>query len=117
MKKEDFPNPISKDAVPKIVSRGNTDTLVLETGSIEITNLDVNKALMDSTKDIIQYKKEWFEKAERVSTDLFEIAEDAIAFDENLHVIILKRLPRFDRSSNDLINIKSNLSEFANQLY
>ena len=117
MKKEDFPNPISKDAVPKIVSRGNTDTLVLETGSIEITNLDVNKALMDSTKDIIQYKKEWFEKAERVSTDLFEIAEDAIAFDEKLHVMILKRLPRFDRSSNDLINIKSNLSEFANQLY
>ena len=32
-------------------------------------------------------------------------------------MVILKRLPRFDRSATDLINIKSNLSEFANMVY
>jgi hypothetical protein len=99
-----------------LVSYIITDTLILETGSIEITNLDFNKALMDPHKEIDEYKKERFEKAEEVSTELFRIAEDAIAADERINVIILKCLPRFDRSSNDLINIKSNLSEFANQI-
>ena len=32
-------------------------------------------------------------------------------------MIIVKRLPRFDRSSNDIINIKSKISVFANQVY
>ena len=112
-----FPESNFNAIVPTIVGKGETDTLILETGSIEITNMDVNKALMDPHKEINEYKREWFEKAEEVSTELFRIAEDAIAADERLNVIILKRLPRFDRSSNDLINIKSNLSEFANQIY
>jgi hypothetical protein len=32
-------------------------------------------------------------------------------------VIIVKRLPRYDRSSKDIIAIKSKLSIFANQVY
>ena len=112
-----YPKSNFKAIIPDIVKKKDVDTLVLETGSIEISNMDVNKALMDSKKNINEYKREWFEKAEEVSTELFGIAEEAIAVDENLHVIILKRLPRFDRSSNDLIKIKSNLSDFANQMY
>ena len=53
------------------------------------------------------YQKDWFRKAEDVSTDLFSIAEDAIATDPNLNVIIVKRLPRFDRSSSDWVSSKS----------
>ena len=112
-----FPKSNFKAIVPEVVSKGQTDTLILETGSIEISNIDVNKALMDPRKDINKYKKEWFAKAEEVSTELFKLAEDAVANDDKLHVVILKRLPRFDRSANDLINIKSNLSEFANMVY
>ena len=112
-----FPKDNFKAIVPRVVEAGNVDTLVLETGSIEITNMDVNKAMIDPNKDIKEYKKEWFAKAEEVSTELFNIAEDAIAADRDLHVIIVKRLPRFDRGSNDIMKIKSSLSSFANQMY
>ena len=103
--------------VPKIVERGDIDTLVLQTGSIEITNVDVNKAMMDATKDIKVYKKDWYEKAEKDSTKLFSIAEDAIAKDPHLIVIIVKRPPRFDRASKDISGIKSQLSKFSNHVY
>ena len=103
--------------VPKIVERGDIDTLVLQTGSIEITNVDVNKAMMDATKDIKVYKKDWYEKAEKDSTKLFSIAEDAIAKDPHLNVIIVKRPPRFDRASKDISGIKSQLSKFSNHVY
>ena len=112
-----FPDSNFKVTVPAVVKKEDADTIVLETGSIEITNMDVNNAMVDPTKDIKEYQKEWFEKAEEVSTELFKIAEDAIAADENVNVIILKRLPRFDRSSSDISKIKAKISEFANQVY
>ena len=102
-----FPKSNFKAIVPEVVSKGQTDTLILETGSIEITTIDVNKALMDPRKDINKYKKEWFAKAEEVSTELFKLAEDAVANDDKLHVVILKRLPRFDRSANEKENCKN----------
>ena len=61
--------------VPEIVKKGGIDTLVLQTGSIEITNLDVNSAMIDANKDISEYKKTWYAKAEEDSTNLFEIAK------------------------------------------
>ena len=112
-----FPESNFKAVVPKVLENGNVGTLILETGSIEITNIDVNNAMMDPKKDIKEYKEEWFAKAEEVSTELFNIAETAINANKNLNIIILKRLPRFDRSSNDLLKIKSDLSSFANHTY
>ena len=56
-------------------------------------------------------------EAEKSSENLFSIAEDAIAGDCNLNVIIVKRLPRFDRKSKDMLGIKSKLSKFANHVY
>ena len=103
--------------VPEIVHKGGVDTLVLQTGSIELTNINVNKAMMDVSKDINEYKKEWYQKAEEDSTNLFAIAEDAIARDKKLNVVIVKRLQRFDRSSKDILGIKTNLSKFANHVY
>ena len=72
---------------------------------------------MDTTQDIESYKKKWFTQVEEDSKNLFNIAEDAIEKNPNLEVIILKRLPRFDRSSKDIIGIKSKLSAFANNVY
>ena len=106
-----------KAIVPKLVEKGDIDTLVLQTGSIEITNIEANKAMMDASKDISKYKKEWYEKAEKDSTNLFAIAEDAIKKDPNLNVIIVKRPPRFDRASKDISRIKSQLSKFSNHVY
>ena len=91
-----YPKTNFQSIVPKILKENEVDTLVLETGSIEITNMDVNKAMMDPNKDIKDYKREWFAKAEETSTELFKVAEDVIAANENLREVIIKRLPRFE---------------------
>ena len=44
--------------VPKAIENENVETLVLQTGSIEITNINVNKATKDPKKNIEEYKKQ-----------------------------------------------------------
>ena len=62
---------------------------MLQTGSIEITNFDVNNAVMDTKKHIDEYKKEWFEKVERDSSNLFNVAEDALKKSTSLKRVII----------------------------
>ena len=100
-----------------MINNNNIDTLVMEAGSIEITNIKVNKALMDTSKDIKEYKKQWFDQVEEDSKKLFKIAEDAIKHKPALKVVIIKRIPRFDCSSQDILGIRSTLSNFANSVY
>ena len=67
------------------------------------------------TENIDKSKKEWFDKVEEDSKKLFDVAEDALATSLNLRkVIILKRLPRFDKSVEDTLGIKSQLSKYGN---
>ena len=104
--------------VPNVVENDDVDTLVLQTGSIEITNIDVNKAVMDTKKQIEEYKSDWFRKVEKDSSNLFSVAEAALKQSKGLKkVIIIKRLPRFDRSRDDILGIKSQLSNYANMCY
>ena len=110
-----FPKANFKAIAPEAAK--GADTLVLETGSIEITNIDVTEAMMNNNKDIEDYKKEWFDRVEASSTSLFKIAEECAAVNPNLSVIIVKRPPRFDRKSKDTLGIKSKLSEFGNKIY
>ena len=102
--------------VPEIVEKGDFDTLVLQTGSIEITNLEVNKAMMDVKKSLNEYKKEWFAKVENDSENLFVVAEEAIARDSHLNVVIVKRFSRFDRTLSEMLGIKTQLSKFTNHV-
>ena len=72
---ENEDNPMLKDktfnaVVPKVIENNDIDTLVLQAGNAEITDINVNKALMDTNKDIAAYKKEWFEKVEKDSLKL-----------------------------------------------
>ena len=73
--------------------------------------------MMDRNKDFNEYKKDWYTKVEEDFGNLFSVAEDAIARDPNLNVIIVKRLPRYDRTSTDITGIKSQLSKFGNHVY
>ena len=109
-----FPKSNFKAIAPEAAK--GADTLVLETGSIEITNIDVNKA-MENHEDMEVSKKEWFDKVEASSTSLFKIAEECATADPNLTVVIVKRPPRFDVKSRDTLGIKSKLSEFGNKIY
>ena len=107
-----------RKVIPKVLKNNDIDTLVLQTGSIEISNIDVNQAVMDPKKEIDQYRKEWFAKVEEDSSNLFDIAEDALKHASNLKkVVIIKRLPRFDRSRDDILGIKSQLSKYGNNCY
>ena len=106
-----------KKIVPEVLDDEDVDMLVLEAGSLEISNIKVNEAIMDTTKDITEYKKEWFQQVEEDSKSIYKIAENAIKKKPNLKVIILKRMPRFDRGSQDILGIKSKLSTYANQTY
>ena len=105
------------NVVPEALENDEVDVLVMETGSTEITNIKVNEALLDTSKQITEYKDQWFKHVEEDSKNLFKVAEDAIKQKPNLKVIVLKRLPRFDRSSQDILGIKSQLSNYANQIY
>ena len=111
-----FPEENFEEVVPDIIKDAQIDTLVLEAGNIEISNLEVNNALMDAGNDIEEVKKEWFETVEDASKSLFKIAENSVATNPKMNVVILKRTPRFDKSSKD-IGIKAKLSEFANRVY
>ena len=101
--------------VPKVVKEA--DTIVLQTVSMEITNLDVNNSLVDPSKDVKVSKREWFDKVEAASSSLFRIAEECVAADPKLNVIIVKRPARFNRSSVDILGIKPKLSVFGNTTY
>ena len=120
IKKEEnqfYPERNFTSIVPDAVKDEEPDTIVLEGGSIEISNIDVRAALMDQEKEIKDYEKEWFEKTERDSANLFEVAERALKQKPNSKVIIVKRLPRHDPFSVDPLGIKKKLSKFGNDAY
>ena len=88
-----FPEKNFRAVVPKVIGNDDINTLVLQADSIEITNFDVNKAVKDPKKKIDDYKKQWFEKVEKDSSNLFDIAEDALKNSTSLQkVIIVKGL-------------------------
>ena len=62
---------------------------------------------MDTSKDISEYKKEWYKKVENDSNNIFTIAEDAVAIDSSLN----------DKPSSDILGIKSQISKYANNVY
>ena len=112
-----FPHQTFKKVVPEVLKKDDVDILVLQTGSIEISNIKVNEAVLDTNKDLNEFKTDWFDQVEKDSKNLFKIAEDAIKQKPKLKVVIIKRLPRFDSNSQDILNIKSSLSKFANSVY
>ena len=95
--------------VPERLMKKKYDTLVLQGGSIEITNLN--------TKDEEEDPKNWKKKVEASSTKMFNLAEKSIEENPGLEVIIVERIPRFDSISNDPKQIKSQLSLYANSIY
>ena len=111
-----YPDKNFADTVPKEVEQSKPDAIVLQGGSIEISNIDVKAALMDTEKDIEHYRNEWTAKIEEDSENLYNIAEKALEQNQDMKVIIVKRLPRFDPINSDPKGIKSQLSNFGNHV-
>ena len=112
-----FPDANFCDIVPNELKTKTADVAVFQPGSIEITNLEVKEAMMDHTRDINEYEKEWSAKVEKDSENLFNLALKVTKENPELTVVILKRLPRFDSKAKDPTGIKSKLSNFANNVY
>ena len=112
-----LPDDNFKNVVPKVLNDRKYDAVVLQTGSIEICNIKVNDAVMDTSHDIKYLEKKWFSAVEDDSKKLFEIAEKEVEKNPDLKVIIIKRLPRYDKGSKDILKIKSKLSTYANNVY
>ena len=117
LKKINFSRSNFTKFVARVLENHSTDAIILQAGSIEITNIDVKKAPMDPNKSIEEYKHEWTLKVKEDSTNLFNLAKSALKLQPNLKVIIVKRLPRYDTKTQDPIYIKQSLSEFGNSVY
>ena len=112
-----YPNQNFTDAVSKELENTYPDAIILQGGSVEISNIDMKAALMDTEKDIEKYRAEWAAKVEEDSANLFNIAETAVDQNPGMKVIIVKRLPRFDPISSDPKGIKKQLSKFGNHVF
>ena len=60
-----YPEVNFNKVVTDTLEKEEPDAIILQTGSIEITNIDVKGALMDPLKSIDQYKAEWTLKAKK----------------------------------------------------
>ena len=105
------------ETVSMVLETSKPDAIILQAGSIEISNIDIKKAYMDTEKDIDQYQTEWASKVEEDSTNLFDIATKALKKKANMKIIIVKRLPRYDPVCADPKGIKRKISDFANSFY
>ena len=120
VKREDnqfYPDKNFTDIVPKVLREENPDAIILEAGSIEISNMQVKEALEKPDINIESVKKQWAEKVEQDSRNIFNLAEEATKYNPEIDVVIVKRLPRFDPHSSDPIGIRSKLTKFGNELY
>ena len=65
----------------KPVTKKPISNLFLETGSIEITDMNIEEALKSAPENLNKYKKEWYQKVEDDSKKLLDIGEAALAQD------------------------------------
>ena len=98
--------------VPERLVRKEYDTLILQGGCNEISNIDL------TTNATPQIVRGWEEKVRRSRAKMFNLAENSLKNNPNLKkVIILKSLPRYDPSAVDPSSIKAKLNQFGNTLY
>ena len=96
--------------VPERLSLRKYDTLILQAGCNEISNIKLGS----SPGNI----RDWEQKVEISRSNLFQLAEDSLNKNKSLKkVIIVKSLPRFDPIDQDPSSIKSKLNQFGNSLY
>ena len=98
--------------VPEKLVNKKYDTLVLQGGCNEISNVILNQNF--KPEDV----KLWEEKVRISRTKIFKIAEESLENDKDLKkVIIVTSLPRYDSKDSDPHAIKSKLNQYGNSVY
>ena len=108
-----FPKKNLSDVVPQeLVRKYNQtgldfDVLIIQASSTDITNLDTNVNAMEN----MEYLKQ---SAAVSSTNIFNVATYSLKHTNVKKVIIMERIPRYDRVEDDPSSLKSGLSEYSN---
>lgn len=103
-----FPASNFTDVIPAQLKKGDYKCLILQAGSVDITNLN--------TKDNPEQHIDFFRQETIMSaTNLFNAAVNALKNKPSLKkVVILKQIPRYDKSDVDPLSLKSSLSILFN---
>ena len=96
--------------VPERLQRKYYDTLIIQAGTNEISNINVESPSLKIA--------EWEKKVQDSRSKVFQLAQKSLKNNPSLKkVIIVKSLPRFDPSTVDPNSVKSKLNKFGNTLY
>ena len=103
-----FPAANFTDVVPAELNKGRFNTLVLQAGSVDITNLNTK----DNPKEYMEYfRQETILSAQNI----FRAATNALRAHPNLSkVIIMSQIPRYDTPHVDPLALKASLSLLFN---
>ena len=103
-----FPDKNFKDIVPVEVKKEPIDYLLLQAGSVDITNL--------KTKDYPEKHAEYFKQEVRYAAkNMFVTAESALASQPTIKkVVIMTLTPRYDSHQDDPKSIKAILAQMYN---
>ena len=103
-----FPKSNFTDVIPVELRKDKYQCLVLQAGSVDITNLNTK----DDPSNHIEYFKQ---EAVMSAKNLFNAATNALKAQPELgKVVIMKQIPRYDPSSMDPLALKTTLSMLFN---
>ena len=109
MEKTRFPDKNFDTVIAAEVKKAPTDTLIIQAGSIDITN-------MKTTGNNVKRFSEYFKQQTIISAkNLFSGVSNIIVNNPGIkQTIIMKHIPRYDLSSKDPLSIKAALSQLYN---
>ena len=103
-----FPASNFKDVIPTELKKGAYQSLILQAGSVDITNLN-------SKDDPAKYMEYFRQETVKSAKNLFSAAVDALKVQPTLRkVVIMKQIPRYDPSHVDPLALKPTLSLLFN---
>ena len=103
-----FPRANFTDVITNQLNKSSFHSLVLQAGSVDITNLNTKR----TSEDAIEYFKQ---ETILSAKNLFKAAVNAFSIQPTLNkVVIMKQIPRYDPVASDPLSLKPALSQIFN---
>ena len=104
-----FPAKNFTDVIPTELAKEVPDALIIQSGSVDITNLKTNST------DAVQYMEYFKQQAVVSANNIFQAATDAAKRHPKLKkIILMKQVPRYDDNSSSPPGVKGALSKLFN---
>ena len=103
-----FPTSNYTDIVPAMLRKHKYHSLLLQSGSVDISNLNTR----DNPQEFIEYFKQ---ETILSAKNIFAVGQNALHLQPSLQkVVIMKQIPRYDPSETDPLSLKPALSQLFN---